>query len=246
MIDGQAKHGQPGFCTTQWTQVLTARSGDSSRSFRALEQLCQAYWYPLYSFIRRKGHSPEDAQDLVQDFFAAFLKNNFLQSVERDKGKFRTFLLASTTHFLANAWDKRNRLKRGGGCTVISIDAEQAENRFASEPRDFQTPDRAFERAWAETVVEFALKKLEQEYARAGEQERFAALKLSLMGDGELQYKELGEQLGLSEGGIKTAVRRMRVRFGAVLREELAQTLAENVDVDEELRHLLQALTTER
>ena len=243
MTEVQAQHGHPGFCTTQWTLVLNARDGDWGESLGALERLCQTYWYPLYCFARRKGHSPEDAQDLVQDFFEAFLRKDFLRSVHREKGRFRSFLLSSMTHFLANDWDKRRRLKRGGGCAIISIDAEHAEQSFAFEAADHDSPDRAFERSWAQTVVDLAVKKLEREYILAGEQDRFAALKLTLMGDGDTSYKSIGEQVGLSEGGVKTAVRRLRARLGALLRAELAQTLAEGVDVDEELRHLFHSLT---
>jgi RNA polymerase sigma factor (sigma-70 family) len=244
MIEGQTNAGHRGFCTTQWTMVLSARNGASLSSFAALERLCQTYWYPLYSFVRRRGHSPEDTQDLVQDFFQSLLRNeDFLKSVDREKGKFRTFLLAAMRNFLASDWEKRNRLKRGGGCTVLSIDAEHAENRFALEPAHYGTPDHAFDRSWVETLVELVLNKLEKEYAAAGELDRFLALRLALMGDREVRYKQLGGQLELSEAGIKTAVRRMRLRFGDLLRQELAQTLAEGVNVDEELRHLFVALT---
>lgn len=241
MIEGQSNR-QGRFCTTQWTMVLDARADDSAQAFAALEKLCQTYWYPLYSFVRRKGHSPEDAQDLVQGFFEALLRKDYLKAVDRGKGKFRTFLLASMTHYLANEWDKRNRLKRGGGCAVISIDGVEAEERFALEPAAAGNPSLAFERSWAETLVETVLEGLAEEYSMAGEAGRFEALKATLMGDGELRYKDFGAALGLSEGGVKTAVRRMRIRFRELLLRELAQTLAEGEDGEDELRHLLQAL----
>jgi RNA polymerase sigma factor (sigma-70 family) len=237
----QARHR---FNTTQWTMVLNARDQDSEMGRAALERLCQTYWYPLYAFARRKGRSPEDAQDLVQGFFEQFLSKGYLETVAREKGKFRTFLLACMTHFMANEWESRNRQKRGGGTTTISIDAGTAEERFKLDPADPATPpDAAFDRAWAEAVFDQVIAELRQEYELLGEKERFEALNSCLMGSGaEEGYKEVGARLGLSEGGVKTVVRRMRLRFRDILREELAQTLTEEADVDAEIRHLLLAL----
>jgi len=231
------------FCTTRWTTVLKAKGGDSQRS-EALESLCRTYWFPLYAFVRHKGKSPEDSQDLVQGFFEQFLMKDYLASVAQDKGRFRTFLLTSLTHFMANEWDKTNRLKRGGGRQIFSIDALEAEERFKLEPADKGLgPDAAFDRAWAQTVVDAVFSRLRAEYARLGEADRFELLNVSLMGgEAEGGYAEIGTKLGLSEGGIKTVVRRMRLRFRDLLRSELSETLAEGVEVDDEIRHLLVAL----
>jgi RNA polymerase sigma factor (sigma-70 family) len=236
--------GQFAFRTTQWTMVLKAKESDSPLARDALERLCSTYWFPLYAFIRRKGHSPHNAQDLVQGFFEQLLENSSLRSVEREKGKFRTFLLASLTHFLANEWDRQTRLKRGGGCQTFSIDAEKAEDRFAHEPADpAVTPDGAFDRAWAQTVFQNVITRLREEYRKTDDEERFDALKQCLMGaNTEEGYIELGARLQLSEGGIKTSIRRMRLRFRELLRAELAETLAEGMDVDQEIREMIAAL----
>ena len=228
------------FATTHWTTALNARDG----SMEALESLCRAYWYPLYSFVRRKGNSPEESQDLVQGFFEQFLQKEYLRNVDRDKGKFRNFLQASISHFLANEWDKRNRVKRGGGCAIISIDTDQAEGRFQCEPQDpGLTPDAAFDRAWAQTVVERVLDELRAEYVKAGETDRFEALGPCLMGvEAQSGYQAIGVSLGLGEGGVKTVVRRMRLRFAALLRQELAETLADPAQSEAEMRYLIQRL----
>jgi RNA polymerase sigma-70 factor (ECF subfamily) len=236
-------NNSPGFCTTHWTTVLNARDLNSSASTAALEKLCQGYWFPLYAYARRKGLNPEDAQDAVQGFFAALLEKHFLNTVDRDRGKFRTFLLTAFNRFLLNLYDHQNRLKRGGATQIIEIDAIDAEKRYLYEPADSMSPDKLFDRKWAQTVVRSSLSKLEKEYAMAGELHRFELLKPLMMGHlSDTGYRDIGTQLGLGEGGVKTVVRRMRLRFSTLLREELLQTLAQPQDTEEELKYLLQAL----
>ena len=243
MIPEHRPDGGRTFSTTQWTVVLGARDPASAESAAALEHLCRSYWHPLYFFARRKGSSPEDAQDSVQGFFEKLLEKEYLKSVARDKGRFRTFLLTAFSHFLANEWDSRHRTKRSGGATVISLDGIDAEERYRLEPADLLTPEKLFDRSWAETVVNLVTARLESELADSGEAKRFDALQSCLRGHtGDEGYAALGTKLGLSEGGVKTVVRRMRLRFAALLREELAQTLANPADVDTEMRHLLEAL----
>ena len=224
--------------------VLEAKKADSEQARDALERLCSTYWFPLYAFVRRKGHSPHEAQDLVQGFFEQLLAKSYLESVHPEKGKFRTFLLTALTNFLANDFDKKTRLKRGGGCQVISINADEAEHRYLEEPADQVTsPDQAFDRAWAQTVFDTVLSKLHEEYRKTGDEARFNALQQCLMaGDAQEKYVDIAPKLGLSEGGVKTSVRRMRLRFRDLLREELARTLAEGADLSEEIRHMIVAL----
>lgn len=240
-----SNHSAHAFCTTQWTVVLNAKDLSAAEHRAALESLCRNYWFPLYSFARRKGCSPEDAQDFVQAFFARLLEKEYLQAVDRSKGKFRSFLLSSFSHFLHDEWDKRKRLKRGGGGTFISLDAAQAEARYKLEPVDYATPDELFDRHWAQVLVDSVLEALRAEFLESGEADRFTALQPSLMG--ELTgpgYKEIAASLRLSEGGVKSLVRRMRFRFATLLREQIAGTLVDPSETENEMRHLLQALVS--
>lgn len=233
------------FGTTHWTTVLQARDGSSAEGAAALERLCRTYWRPLYFFARRKGHPPEDAEDLVQGFFAKLLEKDYLRSVTEQSGRFRTFLLTAFTNYRANEWDRSQRLKRGGQCTLIPLDAGTAEDGYRLEPVDELTPEKLYDRHWGETVVELVADKLRSEYGQAGEAERFEALHTCLMGESSQDgYAALGTRLGLSEGGVKTVVRRMRLRFATLLRDELAQTLADPADVETEMRYLLEALVS--
>ena len=240
-----SNHSAHAFCTTQWTVVLNAKNLGAAENKAALENLCRSYWFPLYSFARRRGCSPEDAQDFVQAFFVRLLEKDYLQAVDRSKGKFRTFLLCSFSHFLHDEWDKQKRLKRGGGGAFISLDREQAEARYKLEPVDYATPDALFDRQWAQVLVDSVLEALRREFQESGEEDRFTALQSSLMG--ELSgpgYKEIAGALGLSEGGVKTVVRRMRLRFAALLRDQIASTLLDPTETENEMRHLLQALVS--
>ncbi len=205
-----------------------------------MERLCRTYWYPLYVFVRRKGYSHEDASDLTQAFFATFLEKRYLKSVDANLGKFRTFLLTSMTHFLANEWDKSQAQKRGGGQEVISFDAAAADERYRLEPVEHTTPETLFERRWAQTVIGVVLDHL----AAETEEKRFEVLKRFLLEDkGEVSYEEAAAQLGLSVPAITSAIHRLRARFSALLVEEVSNTVGTPDAVEPELRHLLAALS---
>jgi RNA polymerase sigma-70 factor (ECF subfamily) len=232
------------FVTTRWTIVLTAGRTDTTQAQVALEKLCQTYWYPLYAYVRRQGHSPEDAQDLTQEFFARFIKKHYLGDVDRSKGKFRSFLLASLKHFLANEWDKSRAQKRGGSHTFIALDAQTAESRYHLEPVDAMTADKIYERRWALTLLDEVLKRLRQEYAAEGKGKLFDRLKETLTGErSTIPYVQIGTQLGMTEGAVKVAVHRLRQHYRETLRAEIAETVASPVEVEEELRHLFAVLS---
>jgi RNA polymerase sigma-70 factor (ECF subfamily) len=209
----------------------------------ALAALCRAYWFPLYAFVRRQGISPHDAEDLTQGFFAHLLAKGALGNVAREKGRFRTFLLASLKHFLADERDRAQAQKRGGGQTAISFDACDAEARYAIEPRDELSPDRLFDRRWALAVIDRALARLRYEYAASGKSALFDALRPLLTGAGAaISYAELGAPFAMNEGAVKVGVHRLRQRYGAALRAEIAETVDTAAEVDAELRHLIDAL----
>lgn len=236
--------GQARFATTHWSVVLEARGEESPRAGAALEELCHIYWYPLYAYVRRKGYGPEDAQDATQELFARLLQGNFLRTVEQRKGKFRSFLVASLEHFLIKEWVRANRQKRGGGRVIFSLDEEGAEQRYAMEPAGQLNPQKLYERRWAMTLLERAMKRLEVECGRQGKSQLFEQIKNSLSGDPPAgNYREQAAGLGMSEGALKVAMHRLRKRFGALLREEIAQTVAGPQEVDEELRCLFAAFS---
>lgn len=231
------------FRTTHWSVVLSARDKTGLDSSKALETLCRTYWYPLYAFVRLQGHSPPDAQDLTQAFFARLLEKNYLESADRQKGRFRTFLLVVLKRFLANEWDKAKAQKRGGGQQPISFDTELAEQRYLGEGASGLSPDRVYERQWAFTLVDRAMRHLRGAYCSEGKQREFEALKPCLTADrGEIAYAELAAGLGMSEGAARVAVHRMRKRFRTVFREEVAQTVAAADEIDDEVRYLMRAL----
>ena len=227
------------FTATRWSVVLAAAGEADS----ALAVLCRAYWFPLYAFVRRQGVSPPDAEDLTQGFFTHLLGKGALASVDRGKGRFRTFLLASLKHYLADQRDRAAAQKRGGGKSPISLDACSAEERYAVEPRHELSPDRLFDRRWALAVIEQALERLRHEYAVGGKETLFSELKPLLTAPGEARpYAEIGATLGMNEGAVKVAVHRLRQRYGAALRAEIAETVESPSEVDAELRYLLEAL----
>jgi RNA polymerase sigma-70 factor (ECF subfamily) len=231
------------FRTTHWSVVLSARDKTGLDSSNALEILCQTYWYPLYAFVRRQGHSPPDAQDLTQEFFARLLEKNYLQAADRQKGRFRTFLLIVLKRFLANEWDKAKAQKRGGGQQPMLFDTNLAEQRYLGEGASDLSPDRVYERQWAFTLVDRAMRHLREAYCSEGNQREFEALKPCLTADrGEIAYADLASGLGMSEGAARVAVHRMRKRFRTVFREEVAQTVAAADDIDDEVRYLMGAL----
>ena len=243
--NGSDNHTSPNreFATTHWSLVLVAGLDGSSRAAEAMQQLCRAYWYPLYAFIRQRGSTPHDAQDLTQEFFAQLLKRRDMATVRREKGKFRSFLLASLQHFLTNERKKAGRLKRGGGQTVISIDPASAEQRYASEPSHDLGPDKLFERRWAMTLLDQAIEHLRQEFVKAGKLPLFERLKIFLTGDENAPpYIDIGAKVGLSEAAVKMAVSRLRRRYREVLRAQIEQTVASAEDIEDEIRHLFAAL----
>lgn len=231
------------FATTQWSAVLRAGEDSSPAARQALEQLCTTYWYPLYAYVRRNGHRPHDAQDLVQEFFHRFLERKYLRHADRNRGRFRTFLLTSLKNFVINEWTRANREKRGGGQKVLSLDEEMAESRFAAEPAVDQPPDALYDRGWAAILLDRALAALRGEFERAGKQGLFERLKIFVWGEkNALSYAAMAEQLGMTEGAVKVAVHRLRQRYGELLRVEAAQTVTTPAEIDEELRYLVSVI----
>jgi RNA polymerase sigma-70 factor (ECF subfamily) len=238
---GASSEQVPGaFATTHWSVVVHAGDSGSPEASSAMERLCRTYWYPLYVFVRRKGYSHEDASDLTQAFFAKFVEKRYLKSVDANLGKFRTFLMTSMTHFLANEWDKSQAQKRGGRQRVISFDEAAAEERYQLEPVEHTTPELLYERRWAQTLMGVVLDRL----AAETENKRFEVLKAFLLEDkGAVSYEQAAAGLGLSVAAITSAIHRMRSRFSALLIEEVSNTVDRSDAVEAELRHLLAALS---
>lgn len=233
------------FKTTQWNVVLAAGHGPDGAAESALEEVCRAYWFPLYAFVRRYGHSPEDAQDLTQEFFARFLGKNYFARADRRRGKFRTFLLASLKHFLTEEWRRGSRQKRGGGQALIAWDELDAERRYAAAPGAVTPPDLAFERDWAEALLQKVLDQLHADCASTGRREMYEQLLQFLWGPGaNVSYAQIGERLHMNEGTVKVAVHRLRRRFRDLLREELSRNVASPSEVDDELRHILKVFSS--
>jgi RNA polymerase sigma-70 factor (ECF subfamily) len=231
-----------GFETTDWSLIQHARADDSSEARDAMSRLFETYWLPVYNFVRRAGHAPADAEDLAQAYFARFYEKRYATDFRPEVGRFRTFLRASLSHFLANEWDRERALKRGGARKPLSLDAAAAEERYHLEPAHDVTPETLFEREWAATLLSNCLARLRREEAAAGRPDRFDALKPFLVGEGPSGYAEAARELGLAEPAIRVAVHRLRKRFGSVLREEIARTVADPADVDSEIRWLLAAV----
>jgi len=228
------------FATTHWSVVLAAGQAESPRSRTALEELCKGYWYPLYVFARRQGNSQEDAQDLTQGFFERLLGRNDFAGLDRSLGKFRAFLLASFKHFLLDKLDYAKAAKRGGKNILLSLDAQDAEKRYLLEPIDTMSPDKLYDRRWAYTLIGKARAKHRQEYFRGGKRDLYEALNgLDTREDADQTYSEKAEKLGMSLAAIKSAALRMRQRYGNLLRLEIAQTVANPAEIDEEIRYLL-------
>jgi RNA polymerase sigma-70 factor (ECF subfamily) len=240
--EGTAVGGQ--FNTTHWSVVLLAGEAQTPAADAALEKLCRTYWNPLYTYVRREGHGPHDAQDLTQEFFARLLRKDYLQLASRERGRFRSFLLKSLQHFLVNEWARGQAQKRGGGQKLFSIDEGMAERIYLEHPADQLTPESLYDKRWAMTLLEQAMDRLGVDYAAAGKRELFEQLKGSLLmeGTGE-SYRKLAGALGLSEGAVKVAMHRLRQRFRDAVRAEIAQTVATPAEVDEELRCLMTAMS---
>lgn len=238
-------HRQRSFATTHWSMVLAAKACSEPQAAQALAGLCEAYWYPLYAYVRRRGFDAEEAHDLTQDFFAHLLESDAVQVADPQRGRFRSFLLSSLNNFLTNQWRKGQAQKRGGGRKVLSLDLASGEERYRTEPSHDITPERIYERRWALTLLDQVLVSLRAEYERNGRAELFDHLKGYLGGSGDsLPYAELAAKVGMSEGSIKVAVHRLRRRCGEQLRSQIAETVANPDDVEEELSCLFAALRT--
>lgn len=227
------------FNTTHWSVVLAAQGQFSPAAKAAMETLCGTYWYPLYAFVRRQGHSPPDAQDLTQAFFEHLLGKDFLRAVSPDKGRFRSFLLACLKHFLADEWDKIRAEKRWAGKLVISLDAMDAEARFRLEPVDTWDAETIYSRQWTLTLIDRVLARLQQEFVAKNKASAFARLEPYLVDEGGPTYADLAVQMGTTEAAIKKTVSRLRQRFRELFREEVAQTVTTPAEIDEEIGYLL-------
>lgn len=228
------------FRTTKWSVVRAARARDEPGSADALARLCEVYWYPLYFFVRRLGHGVDEARDLTQGYFLRLMERNYLDDVRPEAGKFRSFLLASMKHYLANVRREAAALKRGGPAPPISLDLDAAEARYRHEPADERTPDKAYERRWALAVIERANTRLREEFEAAGKPDQHRLLAGYLSGDERQRpYSQAARELETSEAAVKMAVSRMRRRYGRILREEIAATVGDPAEVDAEVRYLL-------
>jgi RNA polymerase sigma-70 factor (ECF subfamily) len=232
------------FATTHWTVVLAAGRQRSPEAARALEELCRTYWFPLYAYVRRRGHAKEDAEDLTQAFFARLLEKNPFAQLDSDKGKFRAFLLASLKNFLANERDKAHTLKRGGGIPPLSLDWQTADTQFQVAATQEPSPDKAFDREWALALLAKVIGRLQTECVAEGKARVFEQLKQFLTaGHAESAQREAAAELGMEEGAMRVAIHRLRKRYRQLLRDEIANTLADATTVDEEMSALFGAFS---
>ncbi len=241
---GNAKRDAGCFRTTHWSVVLQAGSGSAPEAGVALEQFCCQYWRPIYFYVRRRGYNADDARDLTQGFFARLLERGGIRMAEQGRGRFRTFLLAALDNFLANEWDRSNRLKRGGGQRVVSLDeTAEADASYRLLDAGAATPDQIYDRRWAQTILETVLRRLREEFDHRGGGGRFEILKSFLFSHrGELSYADEAARLGLSDAAMKSAIYRLRQRYGELFAEEIAATVAAPDEVDDEIRYLLATL----
>ncbi len=239
-LDTVAK-GRGQFPTTRWSVILATREPSTAVARAALSNLCQSYWYPLYAYIRRQGHAVEDAQDLTQGFFAVLLEKDYLADFDRERGRFRSFMIVAFRHYVGNEHERRRAGKRGGGASVLSLDAEDAERRYRLEPAHHLTPERIYDRRWALVLIDRTLERLSQESAPSA---RFDRLKMFLTGDpAGVSYSQLAAELGISEGAVKVAVHRLRRRFRDLLEAEISDTVASPEQVKDEMRFLLSVVS---
>ena len=223
--------------------MLTAGVADTTRAQEALAKLCQTYWLPLYAYVRRQGYSKEDAEDLVQGFFVQFLERNYLGALSKERGRFRAFLLASLKHYTANEWNRAHRQKRGGSVAHFSLDWQDAEDRCRIDPADHRSPDRIYDREWAVTLLSQALARLREDCMAEGKAGLFDNLRDYLtFGRADIPYEQAGRKLGLDEGAVRVAVHRLRKRYRALVRQEVAETLSSHDQVEEEMKALFAAL----
>ncbi|HEU4389878.1 MAG TPA: sigma-70 family RNA polymerase sigma factor [Blastocatellia bacterium] len=238
------KVANPRFVSTQWSLVIAAGRPSSPATRDALASLCSTYWHPLYAYVRRCGYAVADAQDLTQEFFSRLIEKNYLKTATRERGRFRSFLLASMKHFLANEWDRAAAKKRGGGITHVSLEFDEVERITGQEASRTLTPEELYERCWALTLIGRALARIEGEFTRAGKADLFDCLKNHLIGSGDrTSYAETASRIGMTEGAVKVAAHRMRTRFRDLLRSEIAQTVASPDQVDDEVRYLLAVMS---
>jgi RNA polymerase sigma-70 factor (ECF subfamily) len=243
--EARADHetGRQSFPVTRWSAVLAAREGDPDRAAAALEDLCQAYWFPIYVYVRRCGFAPADAEDITQGYFAALLERNYFAQADAAKGKLRSFLLTTVKHFIADERSKAAALKRGHGKSIISLDAAQAEERYRFEPTDEASPDKLYEKRWALTLLDNVLNALRADYARGGQGRIFDALQPFLAwNSGNESYREVAAALGIKETAVRVAIFRLRRRYGDLLRAQITDTVASPEDVPAELDHLFSLL----
>ena len=231
------------FPTTRWTLVAAAGAGDSPDTRRALAALCEVYWYPLYAYARRRGDSPEQAQDHTQEFFTRFLERDYFDRADRERGRFRSFLLTSFNHYLCDEAGRASAQKRGSGVAPLPFEFSRGEERYANEPFHSETPERIYERRWARTLLDRTIARLSAEFSLKGREEYFNKLKDCLHGDSDLPYAELAQQLGTTEPALKVAIHRLRGRYRMLLRAEIAEIVADPAEIDSELRYLITALS---
>jgi RNA polymerase sigma-70 factor (ECF subfamily) len=237
MSDAEPDHC--GFATTRWSLIVAGREPGSPGARQALAHLCDAYWYPLYAYVRRRGHDADEAADLTQEFFARLLEGNFLGGVDPAKGRFRAFLLAACKHFLANEHDRACAQKRGGGRAPLSLDLDGAEGRYRREPAHDLTAEKLYERRWALTLLDRVLGRLREEMAARGKGEQFDRLGVFLLGDrGAPSHGQVAEVLGMTAGAVKVAVHRLRQRYRELIQEEIAHTVQTPDEIDDEIRDL--------
>ena len=224
--------------------MLAAGKRHTPQSDGALEELCRTYWFPLYAYVRRSGHTKEDAEDSVQAFFARFLAKNYLEGLSAERGRFRAFLLASLKHFLINEWKKSQRQKRGGGEAPLSLDWQTADTKFQVAATAEPSPEKVFDREWALALLAKVIERLQNECAADGKAKLFAQLKIFLTAGKDVTAQaEVAKALGMGEGAVRVAIHRLRKRYRQLLRDEIAQTLADAADVDEEMRALFGAFS---
>lgn len=232
--------GERRFLTTRWSMVADAARGESESSRVALEELCTAYWFPLYAFARRNGAKPEEAADLTQSFFLQLLDKGTLDAADPERGRFRTFLLTAFQNHCRNTHRAEQTIKRGGQARVLSIDVELSESRYRAEPTDEVTADRIFEREWALALLDRVFERLQAEFDASGRGELFAVVRGRLTGATEPGYREVAEQFGMTDTAVKVVVHRLRGRYRELLRDEVLQTVRDADDVDDELKRLFQ------
>jgi RNA polymerase sigma factor (sigma-70 family) len=233
---------QSDFPTTRWTLVAAAGSGGPDTR-RALASLCEAYWYPLYAYARRRGNSPEQAQDHTQEFFTRFLERDYFDRADPERGRFRSFLLASFNYYLCDDAGRARAQKRGGGVQTLPFEILTGEQRYALEPFHDETPERIYERRWARTLLHRTIERLGNEFVQQGRREHFNKLKSCLQGEADVPYAELARNLATTEPALKVAIHRLRKRYRDLLRAEVAELVADPADIDSELRYLIHALS---